>query len=88
MQKLQTLFDLGYQIKIEAGSYETGFVTMMGLVDEDEEESDDNPRVFSDEFHEDSPLRLKFPSEIRVFREINFRLEEPELQEEVYYYEN
>ena len=87
MQKLQTLFDLGYQIKIEASIYETGLVTTMGLVDEDEEESDDNPRVFSDEFHEYSPLCLKHPNEIRVFREINFRLEEPELQE-VYYYEN
>lgn len=77
--KLQHFFDAGYAIKIEAGPYETGFVTDMGLRDyEQDEDHEENPRVFTDEFQSDSSLNEIDISQVQVFRKVDFENDEPE----------
>lgn len=68
-QRLTSLFDAGYQIKIESGPFETGFVSYIGRDDYDE---DDSPFVYTDEFTSNEPLENVDVSRVRVFAPIDW----------------
>ena len=88
---LQSLFDLGYKVVISGHPFEDTFVNDMGREDyeleTDTEESyrnDINPFIYTDE-NTEGYLNDVSIHDVKVYKEVHLRNEEPEQQEEISY---